>query len=71
MLSLLICYPECKKGSTIASEIGKSHPTVSQHLTGDVGDCSHCFEKCNGEYRLAEEGVLFISEWLGESDPTD
>ncbi|MGV9170163.1 MAG: hypothetical protein ACOC38_09520 [Promethearchaeia archaeon] len=71
VLSLLDCYPECKQESTIAFEIGGSHPTVSRYLTGDLGNYGQYFEKCNGEYRLTEEGVLFISEWLGTNNLED
>jgi hypothetical protein len=71
ILSLLDSYPECKQGSIIASEINSTHPTVSRYFTGERGNHSQYFERCNGDYRLSEQGVFFIADWLGISHQSE
>ncbi|TFG12199.1 hypothetical protein EU537_10310 [Candidatus Thorarchaeota archaeon] len=71
ILSLLDCYPSCKTGTTIASEIGKDQSTVSLWFSGTRGNYSQYFEECDDGYRLSEQGVESLSEWLYEQGRTE
>lgn len=65
MLSLLDTFPDCKAGSVVADETRNTHPTVSRYFTGKRGEHSSYFEKCDGSWKLTNDGVTFIAKWLG------
>jgi hypothetical protein len=65
MISLLDVYPQTKKGSVVASEVGISQPAVSRYFTGSLGEHSEYFEEVEDGWRLSEKGVQFLSNWLG------
>jgi hypothetical protein len=66
-LSYLDSYPECKQGLTVAAEAGCSSAAVTRYASGDLGNHKQFFDKCNGEWKLSDEGLSFISRSLGAS----
>lgn len=67
MLSLLDAYPETKQVGLIASEVGVSQPAVSRYLSGSLGNHTVYFEECDKGWKLSDEGVLHLAEWLDVS----
>jgi hypothetical protein len=65
MISLLEVFPQTKKGSVVASEVGISQPAVSRYFTGSLGEHSEYFEEVEDGWRISEKGVLFLADWLG------
>jgi len=67
MLSLLGSYPECKTVTQIASDTGKQKSSVSRYLSGEYGEHTSFFEKCDGDWKLSPDGVYHINEWLNNN----
>jgi len=68
MISLIDVYPESKKGSLVASEVGISHPAVSRYFSGSLGEHSDYFEEKEDGWRLSEEGVIYLENWIGAKE---
>jgi hypothetical protein len=66
LLSLLDSYPDCKKVTEIAEEVGVAHSSISRYISGEYGGHPEYFEKCNGDWKLSEAGVSCIAKWLDE-----
>lgn len=68
MLSLLDSYPKCKNVTQVASEVGTAHSSISRYFSGEYGEHTSYFEKCNDDWKLSPEGVHYIDEWLKGKD---